>query len=55
MRLQIVMERRGIFPEERHLLNKRWSDIWDLPGKDKKIWLREVIEPRKCEKWDRDR
>ena len=40
--------KEGFNPEDKHLFNRRWSDIWDLPGKDEKLWLREVAAARKC-------
>ena len=36
------MGRRGIIPEDKKLFNQWCSSLWDLPGKDKNFWLREV-------------
>ena len=38
------MGRRGLLPEGKHLFRKKWIYIWELPGKYKKLWLREVTE-----------
>ena len=55
MRLQMGMGRRGLLPKDRHLFSQRWNNLWGLPGKDKKLWLREVTAARKCGKRIRDR
>ena len=50
MRLQMDTERRDIIPEEKQLSNQWWINLWQLPGKDKKIWSREVTAEIKCGK-----
>ena len=47
MRLQMDMGRRCIIPEDKHIFNQWWIGLWDLPGKDKKLWLGEVAAARK--------
>ena len=46
MKLKMEMGRRGLLPEDKHLFDQRWSDLCYLPGKDKKLWLREVTSAR---------
>ena len=50
MMIQVGMGKRGIPSEGKHLFNRSWGDIWDLPGNDKKIWLIEVPAAIKCGK-----
>ena len=47
MMLQMDMGRRCIIPEDKHIFNQWWIGLWDLPGKDKKLWLGEVTAARK--------
>ena len=37
------MVNRGILPEDKHLLNRHWGNLWEIPVKDKKLWLIEVV------------
>ena len=37
MRLKIEMGRGGILPEYKQLFNRRWVDLWYIPGKDKTL------------------
>ena len=39
--------RRGILIKEKQLFNQCWSNPWNLPVNNKKIWSIEVIEARK--------
>ena len=48
------MGRRGIIPEDKHLFNQWWSNLWYIPIKDHKLWLVEVTPARNCKKWNRD-
>ena len=33
--LKMDMERRGLIPEDKHLVNQKWSYLWAIPGKEK--------------------
>ena len=48
------MGRRVLIPERKHLFSQHWGDLWNLPVKDNKLWLREVTEARKYRKRSRD-
>ena len=50
MRLQMDIGRRGILSEYKYLFNKSWGKLWYLPGKYKKIWLRDMTVGIKCGK-----
>ena len=49
------MGMRGLLTEDKYHFKKWWVHLWDLPVKDKKLWLGEVEVARKCGKWSRDR
>ena len=49
------MESRGIIPEYKHLFNQQWINLWDLPVKNKKLWLIKVTATIKCGKRIRGR
>ena len=49
------MVRRGIIDEDKYIFSQWCSNLWDLPGKYKKIWLIEVTSARKCSKLNSNR
>ena len=53
-KLQMEMGGRGLLTEDKHVFNQLWGDLWDFPGKDKKLWLIEVAATIKCGKGSRD-
>ena len=55
MRFKTEMSSRVLLPEEKYMFNKRWSDLWDLHGKYKKLFFREVTAARKYDKRNRNR
>ena len=49
------MGRRGTIPEDNHVFNQCWRNLWNLPGQYNKLQLREVTALRKFVNWIKDR